>query len=175
MTKQQPASGFNWARLSMGSKGLLVSGLLLAIACFLTWADVGSEVEAITGVDISDLPGSPDTGLNAMGTSPLFGTLALIAALGVVVWEGLLAAGVNVSAGSNSPAMVSAIIGWPRPGSESSRSSSPFRQLPGERSWACSCRWRWHTRHTCASRRARSERRHRLRPPSQRRSPVGPG
>ena len=112
MTQQQPAGGFNWARLSMGSKGLLVTGLLFAIACFLTWADVGSEVEAITGVDISDLPGSPDTGLNAMGTSPLFGTLALILALATVVWEGLIAAGVKVSAGANSPALISAILGW---------------------------------------------------------------
>jgi hypothetical protein len=113
MTQQQPAGGFNWARLSMGSKGLLVTGVLFAIACFLTWVDVSSEVEAITGVDISDIPGyNADTGLNAMGTSPLFGTLALIAALGLVVWEGLIAAGVKVSAGSTSPALVSAIIGW---------------------------------------------------------------
>ena len=112
MTQQQPAGGFSWARLSMGSKGLLVAGLLLAIACFMPWADVASEVEAITGIDISDLPGAQNTGLNAMGTSPLFGTLALIFALAVVVWEALIAAGVKVSAGSNSPALISASLGW---------------------------------------------------------------
>lgn len=113
MTQQQPASGgFNWARLSMGSKGLLVAGLLFVISCFLNWVDVASEVEAITGIDISNLPGAQDTGLNAMGTSPLFGTLALIAALALVVWEGMIAAGVNVKAGTMSPAMLSAILGW---------------------------------------------------------------
>src|SRR5918997_683212 len=53
MTQQQPASGgFNWARLSMGSKGLLVAGLLFVISCFLNWVDVAGEVEAITGFDV---------------------------------------------------------------------------------------------------------------------------
>ena len=115
MTQQQPAGGgFNWARLSMGSKGLLVAGLLFVISCFLAWVDVASEVEAITGIDISSIPGGQvaDTTLNAMGTSPLFGTLALIAALALVVWEGMIAAGVGVKAGTTSPAMISAILGW---------------------------------------------------------------
>jgi hypothetical protein len=112
MTQPQPTGGFNWARLSMGSKGLLVTGLLFLIALFLPWADVGSEVEAITGIDIGDIPGAPDASISGLQASPLFGWLGLLLTLGLLVWEGLLAMGQNIAAGGRSPAFISAILGW---------------------------------------------------------------
>ncbi len=118
MTQPQPVGGFNWARLSMGSKGLLVTGLLFLIALFLPWADVGSEVEAITGIDIGDIdiPGA-DLSLSGLQASPLFGWLGLLLTLGLLVWEGLLAMGQNIAAGGRSPAFISAILGWAVAGS----------------------------------------------------------
>ncbi len=112
MTQPQPTGGFNWARLSMGSKGLIVTGILFVIALFLTWADVTSEVEALTGIDIGNIPGAPDTGVTGLQASPLFGWLGLLLAVGLLVWEGMVAMGQNVSAGGRSPAFISAILGW---------------------------------------------------------------
>ena len=112
MTQPQPTGGFNWARLSMGSKGLLVTGLLFLISLFLPWADIGSEVEAITGIDIGDIPGVTDVSISGLQTSPLFGWLGLLLTLGLLVWEGMLAMGQNIGAGGRSPAFISAILGW---------------------------------------------------------------
>ena len=112
MTQPQPTGGFNWARLSMGSKGLIVTGLLFVIAVlFLDWADVASEVEALTGIDVGDITGA-DTGVTGLQASPLFGWLGLLLAVGLLVWEGMAATGQNVSAGGRSPAFISAILGW---------------------------------------------------------------
>ena len=114
MTQPQPTGGFNWGRLSMGSKGLLVTGLLFLLALFLVpWADVGSEVQAILpGIDLGDIPGAADLSLTGLQASPLFGWLGLLLTLALLVWEGLAATGQNIAAGGKSPAFISAILGW---------------------------------------------------------------
>jgi hypothetical protein len=99
MTQQQPAGGFNWARLSMGSKGLLVTGLLLLIALFLPWRTI-EGCDALTA-GLANVSCS-ETGFAGLGVFVGLLTIALL------VWEILLAVGVNVSLGTVSPALVSA-------------------------------------------------------------------
>lgn len=102
--EQPPAArrGFDFGRLSMGSKALLASGLVLFIALFLPWRTVtGCEAtEAIVG----NLPCS-ESGFAGLGA------LVAILVIGLLVWEGVLAAGVAPNVGTMSPALVSAGIG----------------------------------------------------------------
>lgn len=101
----QPPSarrGFDLARLSTGSKALLASGLVLFISLFLPWRTVkGCEAtEEIVG----NLPCS-ESGFAGLGA------LVAILVIGLLVWEGLLAAGVAPNVGTVSPALVSAGLG----------------------------------------------------------------
>ncbi|HEX2032493.1 MAG TPA: hypothetical protein VHL78_14035 [Actinomycetota bacterium] len=102
--EQPPAArrGFDLSRLTMGSKALLASGLVLFVALFLPWRTVkGCEAtEAIVG----DLPCS-ESGFAGLGV------LVAILVIGLLVWEGVLAAGVAPNVGTASPALVSAGIG----------------------------------------------------------------
>ena len=102
MAQPQRASGFNWGGLSMGSKGLLVSGLLLFIDLFLPW----ECVDLFGGLDI---PGQSGT-FCASGFAGL-GVIVAILAVALLVWEGLLAAGVAINMGTTSPALIGAILG----------------------------------------------------------------
>ena len=102
MTQPQPVGGFNWARLSMGSKGLLVSSLILLISLFLPWQALrGCEELANAIIDV------PCTVSGFAG----FGSIVALLAIGVLVWEGMLAAGVNITTGTMSPALIGAIAG----------------------------------------------------------------
>ena len=102
MTQPQPVGGFNWARLSMGSKGLLVSSLILFISLFLPWqAFRGCEELANAVLNVS---------CSLSGFLGL-GVLVALLAIGVLVWEGMLAAGVNINTGTMSPALIGAIAG----------------------------------------------------------------
>lgn len=94
--------GFDMARVSMGSKGLLITGVLLFIALFFPWEDFGGEVEDVFGVDV---PGATVNGFNGVGV------IVAILVIGLLVWEGLIAAGVTMNLGTTSPALISAVIG----------------------------------------------------------------
>jgi hypothetical protein len=99
MVQPQRPGGFDMARMSTGSKILLVVAILLFIDLFFPWQDVlpgGLEAFGVSG-NIS--------GFNGIGI------LVAILCLGVIVWEGLLAAGVNINMGTTSPALVAAILG----------------------------------------------------------------
>jgi len=101
MAQQPQAGGFNWGRLSMGSKGLLITGVLLFIDLFLPW----QCVDLFGGL----IPGQSGnicvSGFNG------FGVLVAILALALIVWEALLAAGVAINMGTTSPALIGAILG----------------------------------------------------------------
>ena len=101
MTQPQPTGGFNWARLSMGSKGLLVTGLLLLIALFTPWRTLDGCNDLNSG--LVNIPCS-ETGFAGLGV--LVGLLTIT----LLVWEILLAVGVNVNLGNASPALISAGI-----------------------------------------------------------------
>lgn len=88
--------GFDMNKLSMGSKGLLGTGILLLVALFLPWQSVD------VGFGIGDVSRN---GFNGLGV--IIGILLI----GLIVWEGLLAAGVSISTGSTSPAMISVYDG----------------------------------------------------------------
>lgn len=70
-------AGFNWNTLTMGQKGLLITGVLFLIDMFLPWNRV-----CFLGIC---------EGVN--GWSTLFGVLAGLLALALVVWEGANAMG----------------------------------------------------------------------------------
>ena len=93
---QRPAGGgFNMAKLTMGQKGILIASLVLLISLFLPWQRV-----CVLGFCGSS------SGLGGVGF------LALILAIGLIVWELLPAFGVNANMGTFSPAMLSAIGAW---------------------------------------------------------------
>lgn len=92
--------GFDMNRLSLGTKILSIVGFLLLIDLFLAWEKVGGG--SIGGIEI---PGASVSGANGIGV------FVLILLLGLLVWEGLLAFGVNINMGTVSPALVSAIAG----------------------------------------------------------------
>jgi hypothetical protein len=96
----QPArpGGFDMRRVSTGSKILLITGLLLFIDLFLPWQRVCIDFGGFGGGCAS-----------VSGFSGL-GILVAILLIGLLVWEGMLIAGVNVNMGTTSPAMISAII-----------------------------------------------------------------
>lgn len=89
------------ARVSTGSKILLVAGLLLFIDLFFPWQ----------GVDFGDFLGTDLGSANVSGFSGL-GVLVALLVIAMLVWEGLLAAGVNINLGTTSPALISAGLGF---------------------------------------------------------------
>jgi hypothetical protein len=99
MAQPQRPGGFDMARMSTGSKIVLVVAILLFIDLFFPWQ----------GVDFGDFLGADLGSANVSGFNGL-GVLVAILCLGVIVWEGLLAAGVNVNMGTTSPALVGAIL-----------------------------------------------------------------
>lgn len=99
---QRPGGGFNWGGLSMGSKGLLISGLLLFISLFLPW----ECVDIFGGLDI---PGA--SGNVCVSGFAGIGVIVAILAIALLVWEGLLAAGVAINMGTTSPALIGAVLG----------------------------------------------------------------
>lgn len=92
--------GFDMKRLSMGTKGLFIVGLLLLIDLFLPWESIGGGT--VGGFEV---PSFSVSGLNGIGV------FILILILGLLIWEGLLAGGVNINMGTVNPALISAIDG----------------------------------------------------------------
>lgn len=80
--EQRP--GFNWGRLSMGSKGALIVGAVLLVVMFIPfWNDL----------DLGPtLPGFEIPGGN-VGAFNGIGVLAGLLVIALLVWEGLYAAG----------------------------------------------------------------------------------
>jgi hypothetical protein len=68
--------GFDWGRLTMGQKGVLITGVLLFIDLFLPWNKVG---ECPFCVSVNGWSG--------------VGVIAGLLVLALLVWEGLSAAG----------------------------------------------------------------------------------
>ena len=91
----RPGGGFDMARMSTGSKILMAAGGLLFIDLFLPWQSVDF---------------GPFGSANVSGFSGL-GILVAILVIALLVWEGLLIAGVNINMGTTSPALISAILG----------------------------------------------------------------
>ncbi len=81
--------GFDPRRLSAGSLGLLGTGIVLLVDLFFSWERFGDvTVKGYSGV----------------------GWLLFLLVLGLLAWEGALAAGVEVRTGTISPALISAGI-----------------------------------------------------------------
>lgn len=89
------ADGFDWQRLSMGTKGLLISGAVLIISLFLPWQGVSF--------------GGPFGGFSVNGFRGL-GILVFLLALGVIIWE-IAQAMTTMNTGNMSPALISAAGG----------------------------------------------------------------
>jgi hypothetical protein len=96
----QRPGGMDMGRMSTGTKILTIGGILLFIDLFLPWQGVGG-VEAF-GIEVP--------GVNISGFSGL-GVFVALLVLGLIVWEALLAFGVNIQMGTTSPALISAILG----------------------------------------------------------------
>lgn len=88
------ADGFNWQRLSMGTKGLLISCAVLIISLFLPWQGIG--LGDIFGVSVNGFRG--------------LGILVFLLALAVIIWE-IVIMMTTVETGTMSPAMISAAGG----------------------------------------------------------------
>lgn len=104
MTQPQGAGGFDVNRMTIGQKTLLGAGILYLISMFLPWlgADLGG-LEDIAGIDI------PDATVN--GWAGGMGMLSGLFCIALLVWEGMVAAGVKVQMGQTSPALIGAILG----------------------------------------------------------------
>lgn len=104
MAQPQRPGGFDVNRLTTGQKVLLAGGVLYLISLFFPWlgADLG---------EFGDIPGFeiPDVSVN--GWAGGMGTLSGILVIGLLIWEGLAAAGTNISMGTTSPALIGASIG----------------------------------------------------------------
>ena len=100
MAQPQGTGGFDMNRVTTGQKILLIGGLLLLIDLFMPWQSAGGG--SFAGIDI---PGVSFNGFRGLGI------LAGILAIGLLVWEGLMLAGVNISMGTTSPALIGAILG----------------------------------------------------------------
>ncbi len=102
MAQPQRPGGFDVGRLSTGQKVLLASGALYLISLFLPWL----------GADLGDFGGIIDVpDITANGWAGGIGTLSGVFVIALLVWEGLVASGVNVNVGATSPALVGAILG----------------------------------------------------------------
>ena len=97
MAQPQRPGGFDMARMTTGSKVVLATAILLFIDLFFPWQ----------GVDFGDFLGADLGSANVNGFNGL-GILVAILCIAVIVWEGMLAAGVNVSMGTTSPALIGA-------------------------------------------------------------------
>ncbi len=87
------------ARMSTGSKVALTVAILLFIDLFFPWQ----------GVDFGDFLGADLGSANVSGFNGL-GILVALLCIAVIVWEGLMAAGVNINMGTTSPALIGAIL-----------------------------------------------------------------
>ena len=98
MAEPARPAGFDMGRLTAAQKLLLVVGLLLLIDYFLPW-------QRVCGPDIPEfgIEGSCVTATNGWSGIGIIGGLFLIAML---VWEALLAFGVDVNLGNVSPGAV---------------------------------------------------------------------
>jgi hypothetical protein len=90
----------------MGSKGLLITGVVTAIGLFLPWQNFSPDLGGLEGLGID----IPSVSISAMDR--WLGVFTLILVLALLVWEGLLAGGVRVSLGTMKPAVLSAILGF---------------------------------------------------------------
>jgi hypothetical protein len=96
----QRPGGMDMGRMSTGTKILVIGGLLLFIDLFLPWQ----------GVDLGEFGQLIGASGNISGFTGL-GVFVAILVLGLIVWEALLAFGVNIQMGTTSPALISAILG----------------------------------------------------------------
>lgn len=90
--------GFDLSRVTAGQRALLITTLILFISLFLPWQG------------ISFGPFAPFGGASISGFTGL-GILVALLAIAVLVWEGLLAAGVTINLGTTSPALIGAAGG----------------------------------------------------------------
>jgi hypothetical protein len=102
MAQPQQPGGFDMGRLSTGSKLLIAGCLLLFIDLFFPWqgVDLGDFGEIF-----GDIPDANVSGFSGLGI------IVAILALGTIVWEGMLAAGMNINMGTTSPALIGAALG----------------------------------------------------------------
>ena len=87
-------------RVTTGQKILLIGGFVLLIDLFLPWQ----------GVDFGSVFGQDLGSANVSGWSGL-GILVGLLVIALLVWEGLVAAGVNINLGTTSPALIGAALG----------------------------------------------------------------
>ncbi|HEX5948872.1 MAG TPA: hypothetical protein VFZ45_04835 [Actinomycetota bacterium] len=99
MAQPQRPGGFDMARMTTGSKVVLVTAILLFIDLFFPWQ----------GVDFGDFLGTDLGSANVSGFNGL-GVLVAILCIAVIVWEGMLAAGVTINTGASSPALIGAAL-----------------------------------------------------------------
>ena len=90
-------------RMTMGQKVLIGAGVLYLISMFFPWvgADLG-DFGDVLGIDLPDATANGFAGI---------GMISGILVIALLVWEGLVAAGVNVSMGTTSPALIGAVLG----------------------------------------------------------------
>lgn len=86
--------GFDMSRMSMGTKGLLATALVLIISLFLPWQSVG--LGPFGSVSVS--------GFNGLGI------IVFLLALGLIAWE-IIQMVTTMSTGTVSPALISAGLG----------------------------------------------------------------
>ena len=100
MAQPQGSAGFDMNRVTTGQKILLIGGLVLLIDLFLPWQ----------GVDFGNLFGTNLGSANISGFSGL-GIFVGLLVIALLVWEGLMVAGVKINMGTTSPALIGAILG----------------------------------------------------------------
>jgi hypothetical protein len=95
----QSSSGFDMSKMSMGSKILLGSGVLLLILSFFAW----QEVCVADLICVSENMWS--------GSGSVFGLLGGLALVALIVWEGLQVAGTDIDTGQPA-SKISAYLGF---------------------------------------------------------------